>query len=98
MPDWLYTVEITSVDPDLEDEWNTWYDEVHLPEMTRCPGWLSGERYVHIGEAGRRYLTVYALSGPQALDTDEFRAHRGWAKYTGAVEHSAYLWRRRDAK
>jgi hypothetical protein len=27
-----------SVPPEIEDDWNRWYNEVHLPEIGDCPG------------------------------------------------------------
>ena len=37
------------VDPHVEDEWNRWYDSVHLPDALRCPGVRSGRRYISTG-------------------------------------------------
>ena len=34
------------VDADVEEAWNRWYDDVHLPDALACPGVLSGSRYV----------------------------------------------------
>ena len=38
------------VDPAVEDEWNRWYDTVHLPDALKCPGVRRGRRYVSSGE------------------------------------------------
>ncbi|MBV8398159.1 MAG: hypothetical protein JOZ17_05415, partial [Acetobacteraceae bacterium] len=35
-----------TVDSQVEDAWNRWYDETHLPEIVACPGFRSGQRYV----------------------------------------------------
>jgi hypothetical protein len=81
------------IDGDVEDAWNRWYDEVHLPEALACPGVLAGRRYRADGAAAtsdhgdrdqdeaRVYIAVYELSGPEALDTPEFAAMRGWYQF-----------------
>jgi hypothetical protein len=91
----LVTAEI---DPAVEDDWNTWYDEVHLPEALACPGVLGGQRYVSQGDASvttlgdkatvstRTYTTVYELAGPEALETPEFKAMRGWYQFAVSIK------------
>lgn len=85
------------VDPEIEAEWNRWYDDVHLPDALRCPGVISGRRYVSSGpvsesERGDRrslsktiYTTVYQLDSPAAVSTPEFTAMRGWDRFTPHV-------------
>ncbi len=85
------------VDPSVEAEWNRWYDEVHLPDALACPGVLSGRRYVSSGEIAesdrgqsrrtdtKLYTTVYELDSPAAVQTREFTAMRGWAKFAPQV-------------
>lgn len=85
------------VDAEVEADWNRWYDEVHLPDALACPGVLSGHRYVTArplaesdrGERRRRdvrlYTTVYELASPEAVDTPEFAAMRGWAEFSPRV-------------
>jgi len=73
------------VDEEVEAAWNTWYDTVHLPDALACPGVLSGRRYTTDGIADRTrqrlYTTVYELAGPEAVETPEFTAMRGWAQF-----------------
>jgi len=90
-------VVTAEVDPEVETEWNRWYDEVHLPAALACPGVLRGRRYVSAGAAsetnrgerrpisGRIYTTVYELDGPQAIETPEFQAMRGWYQFAPQV-------------
>lgn len=85
------------VDPGIETDWNRWYDEVHLPAALACPGVRRGRRYVSAGpivetdrgerrrETRRVYTTVYELDGPQAVETPEFQAMRGWYQYAPHV-------------
>jgi hypothetical protein len=86
------------IDPAVEDDWNTWYDDVHLPDALACPGVLGGQRYVSVGEgsvthlgdksttSARTYTSIYELSGPEALETPEFKAMRGWYQFTDKIK------------
>jgi hypothetical protein len=85
------------VDPEVEAEWNRWYDTVHLPDALKCPGVRRGRRYVSCGEiavtadgrterkAQRIYTTIYELDSPDATTTPEFRAMRGWYQFAPHV-------------
>jgi hypothetical protein len=96
LPDCLLIVT-AEVDAAVETEWNRWYDDVHLPDALACPGVLAGRRYVSVGQIsesergqGRRvstrlYTTVYQLASPEAVDTPEFNAMRGWGKFAPHV-------------
>jgi len=52
--------------PELEDEFNTWYDQVHLKELLAVPGVTKATRYrladgVNPGTPEHRYLALYEL-------------------------------------
>ncbi|HXJ80350.1 MAG TPA: DUF4286 family protein [Candidatus Methylomirabilis sp.] len=96
----MVTVE---VDPAVEDEWNRWYDTVHLPDALKCPGVRRGRRYVSSGEisetvdgkteksARRIYTTVYELHHPGATATAEFQAMRGWYHFAPHVRSRTHV-------
>jgi hypothetical protein len=51
-----------------DDEYNTWYDEVHLGDVRRVPGVVDAKRYELVPTGGdgapapaHRYLAVYEL-------------------------------------
>jgi hypothetical protein len=46
-----------------EDEFNKWYDEVHLGEFSSLPGVISGKRFKVAGDKPRAYAAIYELSG-----------------------------------
>ena len=85
------------VDAKVEADWNRWYDTVHLPDALACPGVLHGRRYAQSGEvslsdrgtssraAGKVYITVYELAGPEAVTTPEFQKMRGWSRFAPHV-------------
>lgn len=46
MPEILLLVRSAPATVELEDEYNTWYDEVHIPQiLERIPGARSARRY-----------------------------------------------------
>jgi hypothetical protein len=59
------------VEASREDEFNKWYDEVHIPDVTSVSGVVSGRRFKKAGGAddgGYPYLAIYEL------DTDDVEA------------------------
>jgi hypothetical protein len=73
------------IDAEVETDWTQWYDTVHLPDALACPGVLHGRRYAQSGEAGKVYVTVYELAGPEAVTTPEFQKMRGWYQFAPHV-------------
>jgi len=54
-----------------EDEFNRWYDEIHLPEVLAVPGFVAGQRFALTGLRAvdrPRYLSVYEI------ETDDLTA------------------------
>jgi hypothetical protein len=62
-------------------ETNRWFDLDHVPQRLTCPGFLKAERYELVKEADAgpaeippmRYLNVYYLESPHALQTEAYR-------------------------
>jgi hypothetical protein len=54
-----------NVAPEVEDDFNAWYDEEHLPALAGVPGTLAARRY-RSGEAqgSHRYVAIYHLTSP----------------------------------
>lgn len=56
-----------------DDDYNAWYDNIHLPEVLGVEGIVSAERFEHtrLGAAEgeeTRYLAIYGVTGdPQAV-------------------------------
>lgn len=61
-----YTLIVYSSPADgREDEYNAWYDDVHLGEFSALPGVISGRRFQVVAPAGDGkpgYAAVYELS------------------------------------
>lgn len=66
----LHVVQVNAR-PDRLDEFNDWYDRVHIPDVLSIPGVLGARRYEladdQIGRRAReypyRFLTLYELEG-----------------------------------
>jgi hypothetical protein len=61
---------------DLEGEFNDWYDTEHFPQRRALPGFESASRWVCL-EGWPRWLALYDLASPSALETDAYRAVSG---------------------
>lgn len=72
--------------PEVEEEFNRWYDTVHVQALLACPGWLSARRYVVL-EGGPKYLAVYEVAGPWAYETPEFQRAKGFGKFEPYVRN-----------
>ena len=93
MPKNLLVVDVT-VDPGVEEEWNQWYNEVHVPEIVDCPGFRWSARYVsEDADGSRRYLALYEIDGPEALESEEFSNRRGWGRFKENVKPSVRIFR-----
>jgi hypothetical protein len=58
-----YTLIVyTSPADGREDDYNTWYDDVHLAEFSALPGVISGRRFKVAGDGRPQYAAVYELS------------------------------------
>jgi hypothetical protein len=61
---------------ELEAEFHAWYNQEHIPERLRIPGFVSGTRYVAL-EGGPRWLAAYGLDNPGVLESVEYRKWAG---------------------
>lgn len=84
-PPQLHIVQV-DVDPAVEAAFDRWYDEVHVPAILACPGWLSARRYRSL-EDGPKYVAVYEITGPEVYETPEFLAIKGFAEFTPHIRN-----------
>ena len=65
MPKGIYLVMSNPVSPDREDEYNDWYDNTHLPEVTSVDGFAAARRFHAVGGSpAQSYLAIYELDAP----------------------------------
>lgn len=71
---------LTEPPPGMEEEFNAWYDEEHLPERLAIPGFRSARRWV----SDRTYLATYELDSADVLQSAaylaRFRNPTPWSK------------------
>jgi hypothetical protein len=82
-PEWLNIVTV-----DIEDahagEFDRWYNEVHVPEILACPGWIANRRYECV-DGEPRFLAIYDLEdGERPFNSPEWEAAVGWDEH---VDH-----------
>ena len=89
---------VCEIDAAVEADWNSWYDNEHLPAALDCPGVICGARYksegtVSLTDHGEReskaavtYTTLYEIEGPNVLETAEFKAMAGWYQFTDHIK------------
>ena len=69
MPDKHILIVASECDPALEKEYNSWYDNIHLPMFMGYEGLKKASRYRCTGEGKdvARYLVVYEFETSEAL-------------------------------
>jgi hypothetical protein len=64
-----------NIAPELEAEFNEWYDKEHIPALAAVPGVLSARRFR--GTSGnRKYVALYHLATPEVQDSAEWKKAR----------------------
>ena len=60
---WIVLVEGNCTDSAREDEFNDWYNLVHLPDMMETPGIVNAVRYENVDpvEGRGKYLAAYEV-------------------------------------
>lgn len=82
-PDWINVVTV-DIEASHADEFSRWYNDVHVPEILACPGWLANRRYECV-DGEPRFLAVYELEDAERpFSSPEWAAAAGWDEH---VEH-----------
>ena len=63
------------VPPEIEDEYNKWYDTVYVPNFEKVPGCIRGRRYMAV-EGAPKYGTVYEFEHEKVSQSPEWAAMR----------------------
>ena len=63
-----------NIAPELETEFNAWYDKEHIPALGAVPGVLCARRFR--GTGNRRYVALYHLETPDVVESDEWKRAR----------------------
>ncbi|HKP19150.1 MAG TPA: hypothetical protein VJT84_11770 [Gaiellaceae bacterium] len=79
---------LVDIDPQFDEEFNDWYDNVHVPELVACPGFLSGRRGVAADPSqSPRYVAIYELEDENALESQAVQGVRGWGPFSDRVRN-----------
>ena len=75
-------------DPAREEEFNDWYDNVHLPDMLQVEGLVKATRWMTAENAERqqrRYLAIYEVETEESIDTlnEKIKARGMWTMKAG---------------
>ena len=71
------------VKPELDEEFNRWYEEEHIPGIAKVPGWHRARRYKLVNRIESKaineglvheYLAIHEWSHDTYMDTPEFEA------------------------
>jgi hypothetical protein len=66
---------MTESPPAMEEEFNAWYDDEHLPERLAITGFRSARRWVaDVAPGEGKYLATYELDSPAVLTSAEYLA------------------------
>jgi len=64
-----------NIAPELEAEFNDWYDKEHIPALAAVSGVLCARRFR--GTSGnRKYVALYHLTTPEVVESDEWKQAR----------------------
>ena len=91
-----YTLIVYSSPADgREDDYNAWYDDVHLAEFSALPGVISGRRFkVAAADADAKpvYAAVYELSSPpdQVFGAMNAGVKDGTVHMTDAIDTTSF--------
>lgn len=62
MPRGILFVESRPSSPERTEEYNRWYNEVHIPDVLRVPGFRSARRFAPVDGEGP-FVAVYEIEG-----------------------------------
>jgi hypothetical protein len=67
----ILLVMVNNTDPGRDDEFNQWYDNIHVGDVTGAAGFWGGMRYRNVapepGRGSSRYLALYCTDVPDVL-------------------------------
>lgn len=63
-----------NIPPEQEADFNAWYDKEHIPALAAVPGVLCARRFR--GTGNRTYVALYHLTGPEVVESAEWKQAR----------------------
>ncbi|KAH9854560.1 hypothetical protein C2E23DRAFT_726234 [Lenzites betulinus] len=72
------------IKPEAEADFNRWYDEEHIPMLSRIPGWVRSSRFVLVdaaaagadagGVRAAKYFALHEIADLESMERPEFKA------------------------
>ena len=86
----LFMVKSDAVDG-REDEYNTWYNEVHLPEVLQIEGFQAAQRFALNEQQVQKsqthgYLAIYEIDTHNVALTLQNLQHATWLNMSDAID------------
>lgn len=77
MERWVNIVE-NNCDPTREDEFNDWYDRIHVPDVLATPGFVRARRFVNkeFRDGRGKYMAVFEIETDNIENTMQLRHAR----------------------
>ncbi len=72
------------VPPEVDAEFNTWYNTIYVPNYEKVPGVIRGRRYRAV-EGTPTYLTFYEFEHPKVSESPEWLAQRDASPVTAKI-------------
>ena len=82
-PKYLLLVRM-DVESEWEDEFNRWYDEEHIPQMSKVPAVLSARRFV-ARQGSPKYIAIYELEETGRMAKSQERAAAQATEWTRRI-------------
>jgi hypothetical protein len=66
-------INAMNVDPAHEADFNAWYDQEHIPQLSAVPGCLCARRYRATDQGSHKYIAIYHLAAPEVQASGEWK-------------------------
>ena len=91
----IMAVYSNPISPERDEEYNTWYNDVHLADLMGVPGFVGATRYRLADDMGKgtapsehRYLALYEVEGDPVAAYAELRSRNGTMEVSDSLDGS----------
>jgi hypothetical protein len=78
---YLYVVRCNFTRSDLEQSWNDWYSGQKVQQLLAKPMFSAVQRFRLSSGSGRKYLALWQVASPGALNTSEYKSDWGFFEW-----------------
>lgn len=84
--EYVYVICCEFAPVEREEEWDRWYDEVHIPGILSVPGIHGVTRCKVLKEPGH-FVTIYDIDSPNVFEHPRYAEVRGWGPWEPNIVH-----------